>query len=261
MRFALKSRRGPHFPIASDAPKHLRKEIERRIDVVKDIRCDPRLLKDDAVVHAASAGDSQSLLLPLHVYRMQAVDSLKLLEQDIVTAASDESRRRPAGQDVRFYLQKQARDASGPLHQCDPSILSAFVDSYLHARHDATPFTADHYKSHVQYLNHLRDVARNRCKSVKRESGNKRASAGNNRDSGPGDRENGGQLTRQRNVLVSSTSDGQAKSSSKVSLSLTEQQPRSTAAGIGSAVTSTANAGATAAAVTGSRSKLSESAV
>ena len=44
MRFALKSRRGPHVPIASDAPKGLRKEIERRLDVVKDIKLETAAL-------------------------------------------------------------------------------------------------------------------------------------------------------------------------------------------------------------------------
>lgn len=47
MRFALKSRRGPHVPIATDAPKQLRKEIERRFEVVKEIKFEPVLLNDE----------------------------------------------------------------------------------------------------------------------------------------------------------------------------------------------------------------------
>ena len=47
MRFALKSRRGPHVPIAADAPKYLRKEIDRRLEVVKDIKLEPRLINEN----------------------------------------------------------------------------------------------------------------------------------------------------------------------------------------------------------------------
>lgn len=155
MRFALKSRRGPHFPIASDAPKYLRKEIERRLDAVKDIRWDPLLLHEEV--------PQGSDVLP-HVYRMKAVDSLKILEEEIVRV-TDESRKRPAGQDVRFYLQRLARD-SGPLDGCDPRILNSFIDSYQHARHDPQPYAVNEYKDHVTYLNHLKDVVQSKSRTT-----------------------------------------------------------------------------------------------
>ena len=101
MRFALKSRRGPHFPIASDAPKHLRKEIERRLDVVKDIKLHPVLVKEDEDIDL----DKEEPLYS-HVYRMKAVDSLKFVEEDIVRVTKDPSRRKPPGQDVRFLPAK-----------------------------------------------------------------------------------------------------------------------------------------------------------
>ena len=46
MRFALKSRRGPHVPIAAEAPKYLRKEIDRRLEVVRDIKHEPKLITE-----------------------------------------------------------------------------------------------------------------------------------------------------------------------------------------------------------------------
>lgn len=45
MRFALKSRRGPHHPIGLGAQKSLRKEIERRLEAVKEIKYEPKLLE------------------------------------------------------------------------------------------------------------------------------------------------------------------------------------------------------------------------
>ena len=45
MRFALKSRRGPHFPIGFESPKHLKQEIERRIEAVACTKYEPKLLR------------------------------------------------------------------------------------------------------------------------------------------------------------------------------------------------------------------------
>ncbi|XP_054714779.1 protein C1orf43 homolog [Uloborus diversus] len=44
-RFSLKSRSGPHIPIAQDAPKSLQNEINRRLEIVKTIFYQPPLLK------------------------------------------------------------------------------------------------------------------------------------------------------------------------------------------------------------------------
>ena len=118
MRFALKSRRGPHVPIASDAPKGLRKEIERRLDVVKDIKLEPQLL--------SSTDDSVPVTHP-HIYRMKAVDALKILENDISASMSpnESLRQRPQGQDLKFYLMRMARDG-GPLESCEKKLLEDF---------------------------------------------------------------------------------------------------------------------------------------
>ena len=156
MRFALKSRRGLHFPIASDAPKYLRKEIERRLDVVKDIRHDPQLLPADFVIPSDASLCKE--MLP-HIFRMKAVDSLAQVEQEIVRS-SDERKRRPAGQDVRFYLQRQVRDTNGPLYGVDSSLINAFIDSYYHARHDSKPFAFEEYQKHVKLLNELLEYMR-----------------------------------------------------------------------------------------------------
>ncbi|KAG9345380.1 hypothetical protein JZ751_009927 [Albula glossodonta] len=47
MRFAMKSRRGPHVPLGHNAPKELREEIDSRLSKVQDIRYEPRLLSED----------------------------------------------------------------------------------------------------------------------------------------------------------------------------------------------------------------------
>lgn len=149
MRFALKSRRGPHVPIASDAPKGLRKEIERRLDVVKDIKLDPQLL---------SSTEYRSPITSPHIYRMKAVDALKILENDISSSISgnDNLKRRPPGQDLKFYLMRLARDG-GPLESCEKKLLEDFAERYNHARHEAIPeFGLDSYKEYMSILEEIR---------------------------------------------------------------------------------------------------------
>lgn len=146
MRFALKSRRGPHFPIASDAPKSMRKEIERRLDLVKDIKYEPRLINEE---------NKETEPVYLHIYRMKAVDSLHDIEDAIVSACDDESKRRPPGQDVGFYLKRLTRPGY-PLESVDSRIITSFIDSYTHARHEPLPvFGADEYSKHTDLVNQI----------------------------------------------------------------------------------------------------------
>uniref|UniRef100_A0A8C7LUU6 Uncharacterized protein n=1 Tax=Oncorhynchus mykiss TaxID=8022 RepID=A0A8C7LUU6_ONCMY len=46
MRFAMKSRRGPHVPLGHNAPKELRQEIDCGLSKVQEIRFEPRLLSE-----------------------------------------------------------------------------------------------------------------------------------------------------------------------------------------------------------------------
>ncbi|CAG5099899.1 Similar to Protein C1orf43 homolog (Rattus norvegicus) [Cotesia congregata] len=46
MRFALRSRRGPHISIGQDAKKSLKRELERRIQVIPRIQHEPQLISD-----------------------------------------------------------------------------------------------------------------------------------------------------------------------------------------------------------------------
>lgn len=149
MRFALKSRRGPHVPIASDGPKGLRKEIERRLDVVKEIKLDPQVLSSDKVNIPSTHP---------HIYRMKAVDATKVLEKEISMAIpeTDPLRRRPTGQDLKFYLMRMAREG-GPLDSCEKRLLEDFADRYSHARYEAIPvFGLEAYNEYMRILEELR---------------------------------------------------------------------------------------------------------
>ncbi|XP_053480188.1 protein C1orf43 homolog isoform X1 [Ictalurus furcatus] len=61
MRFAVKSRRGPHVPVGHNAPKELKEEIESRLSKVNNIRYEPRLLSqdDDRLKHRGQNGSGE----------------------------------------------------------------------------------------------------------------------------------------------------------------------------------------------------------
>lgn len=147
MRFTLRSRRGPHAPIAQDAPKSLRQELERRLDNVDEINYEPVVLKPEQDFTKTR----EAVLLP-HLYRMKAVDCLSSLENDIL--AKDPNKRRHKDQDVRVYLLKLTQ--GGPLTGCDTRLLHEFADLYEHSRHEPLEFTSEHFSRYMELLEYLR---------------------------------------------------------------------------------------------------------
>lgn len=51
IRFTLKNRRGPHYPIGLNAPKFLKKEIERRLLLTREIKTEPLLINGENQFH------------------------------------------------------------------------------------------------------------------------------------------------------------------------------------------------------------------
>lgn len=45
--FAMKSQRGPHFPLGHNAPEDLKEEIDIRLSSIQDTKYEPQLLADD----------------------------------------------------------------------------------------------------------------------------------------------------------------------------------------------------------------------
>ena len=64
IRFTLKNRRGPHYPIGLNAPKFLKKEIERRLLLTTEIKTEPLLINGENQFHefqSTNEGDFYSL--------------------------------------------------------------------------------------------------------------------------------------------------------------------------------------------------------
>ncbi|RWS28081.1 hypothetical protein B4U80_04245 [Leptotrombidium deliense] len=149
MRFALKTRRGPHFPIGFESPKHLKREIERRFEVVANTKQEPQLIHNIV--------DEKDLEETNHIYRMKAIDALQVLETTIVDSTNDASKKRPKGQDLRFYLMKLVKEGE-PLNGCETKLIHQFVDAYNHARHEPLPlFCESEYNEYMNLLCRLKD--------------------------------------------------------------------------------------------------------
>ncbi|XP_068603062.1 protein C1orf43-like isoform X1 [Brachionichthys hirsutus] len=73
MRFAMRSRRGPHAPIGHNAPKGLKEEIDSRLSRVQEICFEPRLLseEDDRLEQGSQISCFN------YLYRMKALDAIR----------------------------------------------------------------------------------------------------------------------------------------------------------------------------------------
>ncbi|XP_028178152.1 protein C1orf43 homolog [Ostrinia nubilalis] len=147
-RFALRSRRGPHVPIGTDAKKCLKKEIERRIEAVPRITHEPRLL---------SAEPSHYILEPQqpYHYRFRAVDDVKTLEDEI--AHQDPGLRRHPRESLRAFL---LSSLAAPLDGRGQKLVHQFCDTYEYARHHPGEFGDDEYQAYSRLLLKLLDAAR-----------------------------------------------------------------------------------------------------
>ncbi|XP_032519629.2 protein C1orf43 homolog [Danaus plexippus] len=147
-RFALRSRRGPHVPIGTDAKKCLKREIERRIEAVPRIMHEPRLLSTEPSHYILEPQQ------PYH-YRFRAVDDVKTLEEEI--AHQDPNLRRHPRESLRAFL---LSSLAVPLDGRGQKLVHQFCDAYESARHHPAEFGEDEYRAYSRLLMKLLDAAR-----------------------------------------------------------------------------------------------------
>uniref|UniRef100_A0A2A4JUX4 NICE-3 family protein n=1 Tax=Heliothis virescens TaxID=7102 RepID=A0A2A4JUX4_HELVI len=147
-RFALRSRRGPHIPIGTDAKKCLKKELERRIEAVPRIMHEPRLLSTEPSHYILEPQQ------PYH-YRFRAVDDVKTLEEEI--ARQDPGLRRHPRESLRAFL---LSSLAAPLDGRGQKLVHQFCDTYEFARHHPGEFGEDEYTAYSRLLLKLLDACR-----------------------------------------------------------------------------------------------------
>lgn len=138
-RFTIRSRHTPHAPLGHNASKNIKREIERRLDVIDKMFFEPQLLANDDKFILKPG----SQLLPYY-YRMKAVDDLKLLEKEIPTRGS---------QPLRPYLVNY-------LTGCSQKLIHQFCDSYEHARFDPNEYGDEEYQKYHLLLLKMIEAAK-----------------------------------------------------------------------------------------------------
>lgn len=156
-RIAGRNRRGPYTSICHGAPKALRRETDRLLGYVQDIRHEPPLQ-----INSANAADLK------RDYRRQIIINFQDFEGELADLSPNFIR--PAGVNVRSHLlsctSKQAL-AGGlggggcwPLVGADPKLVQHICDDYDAARHHYEPIDRNKLKVFLERLEDLRTVLR-----------------------------------------------------------------------------------------------------
>lgn len=114
--------------------KNVKREIERRLDVVDKLHFEPQLLPDDNK-YILKPGST----LPPYYYRMKAVDDVKLLEKEIPIPKGKQTLR-------SFLLNYLSPNGT------NQKLVHQFCDIYEAARHDPADFGDEEYQKYHHFL-------------------------------------------------------------------------------------------------------------
>ncbi|XP_070822525.1 protein C1orf43 homolog [Chaetodon trifascialis] len=158
MRFAMKSRRGPHVPLGHNAPKELRQEIEAKLCDVQKIHFEPRLLSpdDDRLKHREQS-DSYDYL-----YRMRALDAIR--DTDLPFRELGGSSTAVTGKRLRTWL-LQLRKSQCMFRDSLSSLIDTVLDGYNKARHGAETFGEAEFLKYQEALTELASVVKSHSSS------------------------------------------------------------------------------------------------
>ncbi|XP_068031243.1 protein C1orf43 homolog [Anomalospiza imberbis] len=162
MRFAMKSRRGPHVPVGQHAPKDLKEEIDIRLSRVQDIKYEPRLLAED---------DGRLLQLETpgcynYLYRMKALDAIRTSE--IPFQAEGRYPKSLIGKNFCAYL-LELRNSSTSFKGIRKALIDTLLDGYESARYGTGVFGKMEYLKYEEALNELANITKARGGSSQRQ--------------------------------------------------------------------------------------------
>ncbi|XP_041253265.1 protein C1orf43 homolog isoform X1 [Onychostruthus taczanowskii] len=175
MRFAMKSRRGPHVPVGQHAPKDLKEEIDIRLSRVQDIKYEPRLLAEDdgRLLQLETPGFAEISVcaFPLpgcynYLYRMKALDAIRTSEIPFQVEA-----RYPKsliGKNFCAYL-LELRNSSTSFKGIRKALIDTLLDGYESARYGTGVFGKTEYLKYEEALNELANITKARGGSSQRQ--------------------------------------------------------------------------------------------
>ncbi|KAG8010053.1 protein C1orf43-like protein [Nibea albiflora] len=155
MRFAMKSRRGPHVPLGHNAPKELRQLIETKLSQVQKIHFEPRLLSpEDARLNQSGSYD--------YLYRMKALDAIR--DADLPFRELGGTSTAVTGKRLRTWL-LQLRNSHCMFRDSLSSLVDTVLDGYNKARHGAEAFGEAEFLKYQEALTELASVVKSHSSS------------------------------------------------------------------------------------------------
>ncbi|KAM8921096.1 protein C1orf43 homolog [Pelodytes ibericus] len=152
MRFAMKSRRGPHVPVGHNAPKDLKEEIDVRLSKVQDIKFEPRLLAEgDEWMLQLDKPDQEGCYN--YLYRMKTLDAIK--DTDIPFQDNGKHPRTLIGKNFRSYL-LEIRNSNSPFKAIRKTLLDSLLDGYDSARYGTGLYGEN---EHHRFMEDLRELS------------------------------------------------------------------------------------------------------
>ncbi|XP_068616149.1 protein C1orf43 homolog [Brachionichthys hirsutus] len=158
MRFAMKSRRGPHVPLGHNAPKELRQEIEAKLSEVQKIHFEPRLLSpdDDRLKDGVQPGSYD------YLYRMKALDAIR--ETDLPFHDLGGTSSAVTGRRLRSWL-LHLRSSHCTFQDGLNSLIDTVLDGYNKARHGAEAFGEAEFLNYHKALTELATLIKSNSSS------------------------------------------------------------------------------------------------
>ncbi|KAM9852397.1 protein C1orf43 homolog [Aulostomus maculatus] len=156
MRFAMKSRRGPHAPLGHNAPKELRQKIEAKLCQVQKIHFEPRLLSpDDDRLRQTGSCD--------YLYRLKALDAIR--DTDFPFCDLGGTSTAVTGKRFRTWL-LQLRNSNCLFRDSQRSLIETVLDGYNRARHGAEAFGEAEFLKYQEALTQLASVVKSHSSSA-----------------------------------------------------------------------------------------------
>ncbi|XP_066577645.1 protein C1orf43 homolog [Amia ocellicauda] len=153
MRFAMKSRRGPHVPLGHNAPKDLRENMDAQLSRVQDIRYEPRLLShdDERLTQRAPAGCYN------YLYRMRALDAIR--DSDIPFPEAGRSARALTGRTFQSFL-LDLRSSHSLFKGARRPLVDRLLEGYDSARHGTGVFGEAEFQQYQEALTELATIVK-----------------------------------------------------------------------------------------------------
>lgn len=161
VRFAMKSRRGPHVPLGHNAPKELRQEIEAKLCQVQKIHFEPRLLSpdDDRLKHKDQPDSCD------YLYRMRALDAIR--DTDLPFRELGGTSTAVTGKRFRMWLLQLRKSHHLFRNSQDKtsSLIDTVLDGYNKARYGSEAFGEAEFLKYQEALTELASVVKSHSSS------------------------------------------------------------------------------------------------